>query len=74
MMGIPIEGPTHMRVDNMSVVNNMTSPDSVLRKKSNSIAYHFVRKSVAGGWLKIGYETTLTNLADMLAKTQSGPE
>jgi hypothetical protein len=43
MMGIPLDGPTHVRVDNMSVVNNTTVPESVLRKKSNSIAYHFVR-------------------------------
>jgi hypothetical protein len=74
MMGIPIEGPTHMRVENMSVVNKTTSPDSVLQKKSNSIAYHFVCQSVAGGCLKIGYENTLTSLADMLMKTQSGEE
>jgi hypothetical protein len=74
MTGIPIDGATHMRVDNMSVVNNTTSPDSGLRKKSNSIAYHFVRESVAAGWIRIGYESTHTNLADMLTKTQSGPE
>jgi hypothetical protein len=54
IMGIPINVPTHMRVDNMSVVNNTTSPDSMLTKKSNLIAYHFVRECVAAGWIKIG--------------------
>jgi hypothetical protein len=29
MMGIPIEGATQMRVDNMSVVNNTSLPESV---------------------------------------------
>ena len=27
MMGIPIEGHTHVRKDNMSVVNNTTKPE-----------------------------------------------
>jgi hypothetical protein len=58
----------------MSVVNNTTSPASMLKKKSNSIAYHFVRESVAAGWIKIGYENTKSNLADMLTKVQTGPE
>ena len=75
MMGIPIDGHKHMRVDNKSVVKNTTKPESVLRKKSNSIAYHFVRENVAAGVIKIGYESsTTTNLVDMLTKIQSGPE
>lgn len=74
MMGIPIDGPTHMCVDNESVVKNTTAPESVLRKKSISIAYHFVRENVAAGLIKIGYESTTTNLADMLTKILSGPE
>lgn len=73
MMGILLDGPTHMRLDNMSVVNNVTLPSSVLKKKSNSIAYHFVRECVAGKILLIGYEPSTTNLADMLTKTQAGP-
>jgi hypothetical protein len=74
MIGIPIEGATHMRVDNMSVVNNTSFPESVLKKKSNSIAYHYVREAVAAVWIQIGYEPSKTNLADMLRKTQSGPD
>ena len=74
MMGVPLDGPAHVRVDNMSVVKNTTIPESVLKKKSNSIAYHYVRENVAGGTMKIGYEPSGTNLADMLTKTQSGPQ
>jgi hypothetical protein len=73
MMGIPLEGPTHIKVDNMSVVHNSTRPESVLKKKSNSIAYHFVRENVAARVIKIGYESSESNLADMLTKVQSGP-
>jgi Reverse transcriptase (RNA-dependent DNA polymerase) len=74
MMGIPLGGPAHMRVDNMSVVQNTTVPESTLKKKSNSIAFHYTREGVAGKWMKIGYENTKTNLADMFTKTQGGPE
>jgi hypothetical protein len=73
MMGVPLDGPANVRVDNMSVVYNTTRPESTLKKKSNSIAYHFVRENVANGTLRVAYENTLTNLADCLTKTQSGP-
>ena len=72
MMGIPINGPTHVRVDNMSVVNNTTLPESQLKKKSNSICYHFVRESVAAKVIRIAYEGSKSNLADCLTKIQSG--
>jgi len=72
MMGVPIEGYCHTCVDNMSVVNNTSVPESVLRKKSNSIAYHYVRSKCAEDVLRITYENTKTNLADILTKVQSG--
>lgn len=73
MMGVPLDGPTVMRVDNMSVVHNTTEPSSTLKKKSNSIAYHYVRENVAAGVILIIYVRSGDNLADMLTKTQSGP-
>lgn len=72
MMGIPLEGYAHIKVDNMSVVKNSSVPESQLKKKSNSIAYHFVRQQVAADVGRISYEPTDTNLADMLTKVQSG--
>ena len=47
MMGIPISGCSYISGDNQSVLANSTIPESVLRKKSQSIAYHFVREGVA---------------------------
>jgi hypothetical protein len=41
MMGVPLDGPTRIRADNMSVVNNCSNPELQLKTKSNSIAYHF---------------------------------
>ena len=73
-MGVPLDGPTHVRVDNMSVVHNTTAPESTLKKKSNSIAYHFVRENVASRVIRIAYENTKTNLADCATKLQSGLE
>jgi len=40
MMGVPLDGPANVMADNMSVVKNTSIPESVLKKKSNSIAYH----------------------------------
>ena len=47
MMGIPCIGPAFIYGDNQSVLANTTIPDSVLKKKSQSIAYHYVREGVA---------------------------
>ena len=73
MMGVPLDGPARVRADNMSVVKNTSLPESVLKKKSNSIAYHFVRERAAAGIIEVSYEPTETNLADMLTKIQDGP-
>jgi hypothetical protein len=55
------------------VFNNATKPGSVLKKKSNSIAYHYVQENVAANVIRVGEEPSSTNLADILTKTQSGP-
>jgi Reverse transcriptase (RNA-dependent DNA polymerase) len=74
MMGIPLDGHAHLRVDNMSVVVNTSAPESTLKKKSNAIAYHFTRESVAADILRIAYETSKSNKGDILTKTHTGPE
>ena len=43
MMGIPVEYPTFIFGNNQSVLANTTMPESMLKKKKQSIAYHFVR-------------------------------
>jgi hypothetical protein len=73
MMGVPLDGHTHVKADNMSVVKNTSNPESMLKKKSNSIAYHYVRERAAAGAIVVSYEPTDTNLADMLTKSQPGP-
>jgi hypothetical protein len=56
-------------VDNLSVVYNSSVPQSVMKKKSNLIAYHFVRKNAAARVvINVAYEPTATNLADICTK------
>ena len=73
MMGIPLDGPTHILADNMSVIHNVSNPASQLKKKNLSIAYHYCRERTAAGVASVVYIRTDDNLADMLTKSQPGP-
>ena len=68
MMGIPCSLPTFVYGDNKSVLCNTTIPDSTLKKKSNSIAYHFVREGCARDEWRTTYINTHFNPADLLTK------
>ena len=68
MMGIPIIGPAYIYGDNQSVLVNTTIPDSTLKKKSQSIAYHFVREGSARDEWRTTYVNTNENEADLLTK------
>jgi hypothetical protein len=74
MMGIKVDEPTFVFGDNQSVLANTTNPTSTLKKKSNAIAYHFVRKGVARDEWRTAYIHTDDNVADMLTKPLSGPK
>ncbi len=68
MMGIPVEDPAFILGDNQSVLWNTSIPESTLKKKSNSIAYHFVREGVARDEWRTSYVNTDENPADILTK------
>ena len=72
MMGVELSGPTYIYGDNMSVIHNTQSPESTLRKKSNSICYHAVRESVAMGESMTGHIPTDHNPADLATKIIPG--
>jgi hypothetical protein len=72
MMGFKINGPTYPFGDNMSVVKNTATPESVLRKRCNSICYHAVREAVATGGLIVAHEPGVTNPSDILSKAVPG--
>ena len=68
MMGIPCEDPAFVYGDNKSVLCNATIPYSTLNKKSNSIAFHFVREGSAMDEWRTGYINTELNPAELLSK------
>jgi hypothetical protein len=72
MFGIPLHGPATVFCDNESVVHNTTRPDSVLKKKHNSISYHKIRESVAAGIIEVFKIPSSENTADLLTKPLSG--
>ena len=67
-MGIPVEGPTCIYGDNQSVLANTNRPDSTLKKKSQSVVYHFVCEGVARDEWRTSYVNTHENEADLLTK------
>ena len=72
MMGVEINGPTRIYGDNMSVIHNVTKPESTLKKKSNSVAYHLCRESVAMGESLATHIPTAENPADIATKVIPG--
>ena len=68
MMGIRINGPAFVYGDNQSVLANTLSPDSSLKKKSNSIVFHFVREGIARDEWRTTYIETDENTSDILTK------
>ena len=72
MLGIPISGPSYIYIDNISVIYNSSRPESVLRKKSNSVCYHAVHESVAMGEFLVEHMPSKKNIADFLTKVLHG--
>ena len=68
MMGVEITGPTCTYGDNMSVIHNTQRPESVLKKKSNSVCYHAVRESVAMDEMRTSHVRSQFNAADICTK------
>ena len=71
-MGIKVDEPEFVFGDNKSVLCNTMAPESTLKKKSNAIAYHFVREGVARDEWRTAYVNTEEKVADLLTKPLSG--
>ena len=54
--------------ESQSVLANTTIPDSTLKKKSQSIAYYFIREGAARDEWRTTYINTHENEADLLTK------
>ena len=71
MMGVPLQGPTNLFVDNQSVVKASMNPESTLSKKHVSIAYHLTREAFAAAIVTVYFINSKDNLADLLTKVLS---
>ena len=65
MMGIPVNNPAFIYGDNQSILWNTIDPDSTLKKKSSSVAYHFVCEGVTKDKWRTGYVKTSENPSDV---------
>ena len=68
MFGVPIDGPCNTYCDNEAVYKNTVTPESTLKKKHHSIAYHRCREAVAAGTMRVAKQGTEKNLADLFTK------
>jgi hypothetical protein len=72
MLGIVLEEPAYCYGDNMSVIHNTHRPESTLKKKSNSICYHYCREAIAMGESMTAHIRSEDNPADICAKLIPG--
>ena len=68
--GVPIDGLADVFCDNKAVTKAARNPESTLTKKHNAVSYHRVREAVAMGMIRVAWEDTKTNLADLLTKAK----
>ena len=54
--------------DNQSVLAGSTKPESTLKKKAQSIAFHFIREGCAADEWCATYINTLDNISDLMKK------
>ena len=68
MFGVPIDGSANIYCDNEAVYKNTVMPESTLRKKHHSIAFHRCREAVAAKTICIAKQGTDKNLSDLFTK------
>ena len=71
--GIPLDGAASLYCDNEAVYKNVVHPESTLKKKHHSVAYHMCREAVASGMIRVAKEGSETNIADLFTKPMSAP-
>ena len=68
IFGVLIDRPANVYCDNEAVYKNTSIPESTLKKKHHSIAYHRCREAVASKTIQIAKQGTEKNLADLFTK------
>ncbi len=68
MLGVPVDEPTLLLGDNMSVILNTTVPSSQLKKKHCACNYHKIRECIAAKIVRFCHIESTQNIADILTK------
>ena len=68
IMGIQCTEPVYININNHLLLVNTTMPHYLLKKKSNSIVFHFVSEGSAKDEWDTAYVNTNENPADMMMK------
>ena len=62
-------GSASIFYDNEAVYKNTVLPESTLKKKHHSIAFHYCREAVAAKIIKVAREGINTNLSDFFTES-----
>ena len=67
-LGVPIEDTSYLFGDNESVVTSFTIPHSQLRKRHQSLSYHYTREAIASDMVRFTHISSEFNAGDILSK------
>ena len=68
VMGVPLETPTFIYGGNMSVMHCTYKPETMLKKKANSVCYHYIHEAVATDKCRTGHIGMHENCTDVATK------
>jgi hypothetical protein len=71
-MGIPVQLPIIVRVDNMGAIFMSENASATSRTKHVDTRYHFVREFVEDGFIRIVFVRTVDNVLDYFTKNVTG--
>ena len=71
-MGIPVQLPVIVRVDNMGAIFMSENASASSRTKHVDTRYHFVREFVEDGFIRIVFVRTVDNVSDSFTKNVTG--
>jgi len=71
-MGIPVQLPIIVRVDNMGAIFMSENASASSRTKHVDTRYHFVREFVEEGFIRIIFVRTVDNVSDSFTKNVTG--
>ena len=72
MLGVPLKDKAYVYGDNLSVIINVSIPESVLKKKTHACYFHFIRELCAASLMSLHKVNSKENRADTLTKSFSG--